>query len=107
MLKKVPSYEDAGGGVIAPRILNLGTRWRWVVRPLYLQERNSRYSLDMWLGGPQSRSGRGSGKKKYPFIVSAGIGTPVVQSLASHITDYCIAAHNAINDLPYISLDLI
>jgi hypothetical protein len=38
-------------------ILDLGTRWRWVVsfmpRPLY-----PRYPLDRRLGGPKSRSGR-------------------------------------------------
>jgi len=28
-------------------------------RPLYLQGKNSRYTLDTKLGGPQSRSGRG------------------------------------------------
>jgi hypothetical protein len=43
-------------------ILDLGTRWRWVVsltpRPLY-----PRYPLDRRLGGPQSRSGR-SGEEK-------------------------------------------
>jgi len=72
-------------------------------RQLYRQENIAQCQLDKRTGGPQGR-GR---EKKRPFIATAGIGTPVVQSLASHITDYCIAAHNAINDLPYISLDLI
>jgi hypothetical protein len=43
-------------------ILDLGTRWRWVVnftpRPLYLRENRPRYSLDRRIGGPQSRSGQ-------------------------------------------------
>jgi hypothetical protein len=46
-------------GFIAPRILDLGTRCRWVVsfttRPLYPQGKNPWYPLV----GPQSRSGRG------------------------------------------------
>jgi len=44
-------------GGIAPRILNLGPRWRWEVnfifRPLY-----PRYPLCGRLGGAQSRSER-------------------------------------------------
>jgi hypothetical protein len=52
-----------GSGCIAPRIVDLGTRWRWVVsftpRPLYPQGRSPWYPLDRRLGGPQSRSGRG------------------------------------------------
>jgi hypothetical protein len=42
-------------------IIDLGTRWRWVVRfrplPLYPQGKRPRYSLYWRLGGPQSRSG--------------------------------------------------
>jgi hypothetical protein len=48
---------------IAPRILDLGTRWRCVVsfthRPLYLQGQSTRFTLDKRPGGPKSRSGRG------------------------------------------------
>jgi len=39
VLKKAPRHEDVEDRTIAPRILILGTRWRWVVsftpRPLY------------------------------------------------------------------------
>jgi hypothetical protein len=53
---------------IAPRILNLGTRWRWVVsftpRPFYPRWKKSWYLFDMRLGVPQSRSGRGGEEKK-------------------------------------------
>ena len=46
----------------APLIINLGTRWRWVVslttRSLYLRRKSSRYPLSRWLGGSQRRSGR-------------------------------------------------
>jgi hypothetical protein len=56
-----------GSGGIASRILDLGTRWRWVVsftsRPLYPQGKSPRYPLDRKLGGPQSRSGRGGQEK--------------------------------------------
>jgi len=42
-------------GCIVPLILDLGTRWRWVVsstpRPLYPQGRSPWYPLDRRLGG--------------------------------------------------------
>jgi len=48
-----------GSGGIAPRIRDLGSRWRWVVkfttRPLYPQGRSLCYALYRRLGGPQSR----------------------------------------------------
>jgi hypothetical protein len=56
-----------GNGCIAPCILDLGTRWRWVVsftpRPLYPKKKSPWYPLDRRLGGPQSRSGRGGEEK--------------------------------------------
>jgi hypothetical protein len=56
-----------GSGGIAPRILVLGTRWRWVVsftpRPLYPEGKRPCFSLEKRLGGPQSRSGRGGEEK--------------------------------------------
>jgi hypothetical protein len=55
------TYWCKGGTV--PRILDLGTRWGWVVSfmppLLYPQGKSPRYPLDRRLGGPQSRSGRG------------------------------------------------
>jgi len=64
---------------IAPRILDLGTRWKWVVsftpRPLCPRWKNSRYSLDRRLGGFQSRSGCGGEKKSQPL--------PGIQTLLS------------------------
>jgi hypothetical protein len=55
-----------GSGGIASRILDLGTRWKWVVsftpRPLYPKGKSPWYPLDRRLGGPQSRSGRGGGE---------------------------------------------
>jgi len=44
----MPSRHSGSGG-IAPRVLNLGTRWRWVfnfrLRPFYIQRKNLRYPL--------------------------------------------------------------
>jgi hypothetical protein len=56
-----------GSAGIAPRILDLGTRWRWVVsftpRPLYPQGKSPYNLLDRRLGGPLSRSGRDGEEK--------------------------------------------
>jgi hypothetical protein len=56
-------------GCIAPRILDLGTRWRWVVsfipQPLYIRWVSPWYPLDRRLGRPKSRSGHG-GERKIP-----------------------------------------
>jgi hypothetical protein len=50
-----------GSGDIASRILNLGTRWSYMVgftrQQLYLRERTPRCPWDTRLGGPHSRSG--------------------------------------------------
>jgi hypothetical protein len=47
---------------IDPRILDLGTNWRWMVsftpRSLEPRRKSHRYPLDRRLGGPQNRSGR-------------------------------------------------
>jgi hypothetical protein len=57
-----------GSGGIAPRILDLGTRWRWVVNftpsRFTPQGKNPpQYPSDRRLGGPQSWSGRGGEEK--------------------------------------------
>jgi hypothetical protein len=67
-LTKYYNHEGVlGSGGTAPRILDLGTKWRWVVsftpRPLYPQGKNPWYPLDRRLGGPQNRSGRGGEEK--------------------------------------------
>jgi hypothetical protein len=60
-----------GSRDIAPRILNLGAKWRLVVsftpRPLYSRGKNTRYALDTRLGGPQSQSRRGD-EGKLPIL---------------------------------------
>jgi hypothetical protein len=56
-----------GSGGIAPCILDLGTRWRWVVsfttQSLYSQGKGPWCPLDRSLSGPQSQSGRGGEEK--------------------------------------------
>jgi len=37
----------------------------FTTRPLYPRENKPRYQLNRWLGGPQSRSGRGVEEKKF------------------------------------------
>jgi hypothetical protein len=76
VLNHVPRHEHAwGSGSIAPRILNLGTRCRWVVRfiprPLYPQGLSPWYPLDRRLSGPHSRSEHG-GEEKKPRIIAKG-----------------------------------
>jgi hypothetical protein len=58
---------------IAPRILNIGTRWRRVVsfmpHQLYLGGKSPHYPLDRKVGGPQSRSGRGGEEKTISHLL--------------------------------------
>jgi len=62
-----------GSGYIAPSILNLGTRRRWVVsltrRLLYPWGKNPQYPLDRKLGGYQSWSGGGGEEKKADLLI--------------------------------------
>jgi hypothetical protein len=79
---RAPRHEGVlGSGGIAPRILYLGTRWRWVVnftpRPLCLQRNSPWHLLDRRLGGPQSRSGRG-GEEINSHLLS-GLELPIIQ----------------------------
>jgi hypothetical protein len=77
---------ESGG--IAPSILDLGTRWRWVVsfthRPLFPQGKNPSYPLDRRLGGTQSRSGRGGEEKNSQPL--QGLEPPIIQPVAQRYT---------------------
>jgi hypothetical protein len=68
-----------GSGCTDPRILDLGTSWRWVVcftsRPLYPRRKISRNPLDRRLGGLQNRSGRREEKNLAP----TGTRTPIAR----------------------------
>jgi hypothetical protein len=70
----IKAYWGSGG--IAPRILDLGSRCRWVVsftpQPFYPQGKCSWYPLVTRLGGPQNRSGRDDEK----FPAPTGTRTP-------------------------------
>jgi hypothetical protein len=83
-----------GSGSIAPRILVLGIRWRWVVsftpRPLYPQGKSPWYSLDRRLGGPHNRSGRGGEEKNSQ--PPPGIEPQIVQPVAQRYTNWAITA---------------
>jgi hypothetical protein len=87
-----------------PRILGLGTRWRWVVgftpRPLYPQGRSPWYPLYRRLGGPQSRSGRGGEEKNSQPM--QGLEPQIIQTVAqcytaelSRLQKEYVIAHNA------------
>jgi hypothetical protein len=68
LLNQALHHEDVwGSGGLAPRILNVGSRWRCVVsltlQRLYPQQNSPRYALNRKLDGPQIRIGR-DGKEK-------------------------------------------
>jgi hypothetical protein len=87
-----PCHDSVLGSVgIAPRILYLGTRCRWVVRstsrPLYPQGKSPWYPLDTRLGGPQSRSGcdREEKNPQPPPELEPGIIQSVAQCIQNFI----------------------
>jgi hypothetical protein len=73
-----------GSGGIAPRILDLGTRWRRVVsltpQLIYPKVKSPWYPLDRRLGGPQSRSGRGGEEKNSQLLQR--LEPPIIQLVA-------------------------
>jgi hypothetical protein len=73
---------------IDPRILDLGTRWKWVVsftpRLLYFQGKSPWYPLDRRLGEPQSRSGRGGEEKSSQPLPE--LEYPIMQPVAQRYT---------------------
>jgi hypothetical protein len=77
-----------GSGGIAPCILDLGSRWRWVVsftpRPLYPQGKRPWYPLDRRMGGPQNWSGRGGEEKNSSPL--PGLEPPIIQPIAQRCT---------------------
>jgi hypothetical protein len=77
-----------GSGGIDLHILDLGTRWRWVVSfapwPLYSQGKNPWYLLDRRPGGPQNRSGGGGEEKNSQPL--PGIESLIIQPVAQRYT---------------------
>jgi hypothetical protein len=86
-----------GSEGIAPHILDLGTRWRWVVSfmpwPLYPQ-----YPLDRRLGGLQNHSGHDGEEKNYqplpglePLIIQ-----PVAQCYTTELSQLILHCHDSL-----------
>jgi hypothetical protein len=87
-------HEDIlGSGGIAPRILDIGAGWRWVVAfmplPLYPQGKSPWYPLDRRLCGPQSRFGHGGEEKNFQPL--PGLEHPIIQPVAlSYPGSWCV-----------------
>jgi hypothetical protein len=77
------------------RILDLGTRWRWLTSlPVrFTNEGKTSYSLNMKLVGPQSRSGR-CGKEKKPVLPRIEPRSPdgSARSLVTNLSRLCGSA---------------
>jgi hypothetical protein len=75
-------------GCIAPRIRDLNTRRKWVVRftarPFYSQGKSPWYPLDRRLSRPQSRSGLGDEEKTSQPL--PGIKPPIIQPVVQRCT---------------------
>jgi len=93
VLNKHDDMQTYGGGGIAPRILNLITRWSWVIsfttQPSYPQV-ESHYPLPRRMFGSSGRPRSGGQREKNPFIASAGNRNPVFKPKPSHYTDRAI-----------------
>jgi hypothetical protein len=80
-------------------ILDLGTRWKWMIsftpRPLYSQGKSPLYPLDRRLGGSQSRYGRC--RIKTNLLRKLGIETRAIQPVARRYTDWAITAPLELN----------
>jgi hypothetical protein len=78
------SYWGIGG--VAPRILDLGTIWRWVVsftpRLLYPQGKSPLSPLGRRLGGPQRQCRRGGEEKNLQPLRESNPRTPIVKPVA-------------------------
>jgi hypothetical protein len=87
--KWAPRHESVlNSGCIAPRILDLDTKGRWVVsftpRPLHPQGKSPWYPLDRRLGDPYGRSGHGGEEKNSQPL--PGLEHSVIQSVAQSYT---------------------
>jgi hypothetical protein len=97
----VKAYWGSGG--TDPLILDLGTRWRWMVsftpRPLYLQRKSPWYPLERRLGGPQSRSGRGGEEKNSQPL--PGFEPPIIQPVVQRYTTELSRLHYRWYEIKY------
>jgi hypothetical protein len=80
VLKQAPRQEEVWSGGMVPHILNLDTKWSWVVSstplPLYPRGKRPRFPLDRRLGGPQCRSGSGGEEKNLYSCRESNPGRP-------------------------------
>jgi hypothetical protein len=92
-----------GSSSIAPRILGLGIRWRWVVRftprPLYPQGKNPWYPSDRRMVGPRAVLDTVVKRKIHSPRRGSNPRTPIVQPVTQRYTEelrICMcAAHPA------------
>jgi hypothetical protein len=84
-------WRRIGERTYSSTILELVTKWRWVVsftpRLLYPRGKSPRYPLVRQLGGPQNRYGRCGEQKR---LALAGNRTSTGQPVARHYTDSCV-----------------
>jgi hypothetical protein len=84
-------WRHTGEGMYSFTLLDLDTRWRWVISftplSLYSRGKSPRYPLDERLGGPQSRSGRCGEENSF---VPVGNWIPSVQSVTHSYPDWII-----------------
>jgi hypothetical protein len=96
----ITPWRLIGGRGIAPRILDLGIRWRWVVsftlRLLYPQGKSPWYPVDTRLCGSQSRSGHSGEEKNFqsppgiePWNPDRPARNPALYRLSCHGSKYC------------------
>jgi hypothetical protein len=82
------TYWESGG--IIPRILDLDTRWRWVVsftpRPFYPQGKSPQYPVHRKLGGGPRVGLDTAVKRKVPSLrLGSNPRTPIVQPVAQSL----------------------
>jgi hypothetical protein len=69
LIKHHANIDILGSGGIAPLVLNLDTKWMWVVsftaRQIHPRGKNPWNPLDGRLGGTQNRPRRGGEEKEY------------------------------------------
>jgi hypothetical protein len=92
-------------GSIAPRVLDLGIRWRWVVsftaRPLYLQAKSPWYPFDRKLGGSQNRSERSCEEKNSELL--PGLEPPFIQAIAQRYINEISRLHSLFRTSIYLN----
>jgi hypothetical protein len=97
VLNQASRHEDVlGSGGIAPRILDIGTRWRWVVsfrpRPLYPRERApGTHWIGGWVG-PKAVLDTVMKRKIPSPRRESNPRIPIVQLVAQRHTDWAITA---------------